>query len=179
MKYIGYFFLGKAVKKFSFRGELLIKINGYSTDLFLKETILFFEIQGALVAYSILRARPHKTDLLRISLEGIIDDKTAGPLINKAVYLDNKRLPAQSISRLYPTQLIGFHVIEKDTYIGVIQDYYDLKTQPVLEILSKEEEILIPLHKDFIVKLDETSRQIHVDLPDGLLELNHRVSAKT
>lgn len=172
MKYIDYFLLGIAVRKFSFRGELLIKINDYSPDLFLKETILFFEIQGALITYNVLRVRPHKTDLLRISLEGIIDDKTVEPLINKEVYLDNKRLPKQSISQPYPIQLIGFNVIERDRSIGVIHDYYDRRLQPLLEILSNGRKILIPLHEDLIIKLDEINREIHVNLPEGLLELN-------
>lgn len=175
---MGYFLLGIAVRKFSFRGELLIRINGYSPDLFIEETILFFEIQGSLVAYNILRAKPHKSDLLRVSLEGIMDEKKAGFLINKEVYLDNKRLPRQSKSKPYPIQLIGFNVIKNDTYIGVIQDYYERQTQPVLEILSNGKEILIPLHGDLIIKLDEKNREIHLDLPDGLLELNNGKTAK-
>ena len=67
---------------------------------------------------------------------------------------------------------IGFQVFDKDgKLIGTIKDI-DESTENVLFIIHNgEKEILIPVSEDYILHIDEKQKSIHMDLPEGLLEL--------
>ena len=43
--------------------------------------------------------------------------------------------------------------------------------QPLFVIDANGSEILIPVHDDFIKELDRKEQKIHLDLPDGLLDI--------
>jgi len=43
--------------------------------------------------------------------------------------------------------------------------------QILLKITYQEKEVLIPLHAETLKGVDPKSRQVHVQLPDGLLEI--------
>ena len=71
--------------------------------------------------------------------------------------------------------LIGFKVLLNDKRIlGKITQVAHNPGQDLLSILTPEnKEILIPLHEDFIAKVDKRSKTIVMDLPEGLIELNN------
>ena len=43
--------------------------------------------------------------------------------------------------------------------------------QEMFAITYKKRELLIPVSKDYIVKIDHDKKEILMDLPDGLLDL--------
>ena len=77
-----YFYLGTIVSKFSFKGELLIKIDSDEID-FKKIKTIFLETEGTLVPFSIQNVRFHKSSLLRIKLD-IVDNEDKLPTHQKS-----------------------------------------------------------------------------------------------
>ena len=43
--------------------------------------------------------------------------------------------------------------------------------QPVFEILINDKKFMVPIHDDFIEKIDKEKKSIHIVIPDGLLEI--------
>ena len=67
------FYLGKIVSKFSFKGEILLKLDSDEID-FKKLKTIFLDIDGTIVPYSIDNIKLHKSSLLRIRFENIDKD---------------------------------------------------------------------------------------------------------
>ena len=55
--------------------------------------------------------------------------------------------------------------------LGKIVTVYDLPNQPVASLNIEGKEVLFPLMKQFIVTVDREAGILHVDLPDGLLDV--------
>ena len=70
------FYLGKIVSKFSFKGEVLLKLDSDEID-FKKLKTIFLEIDGAIIPYSIDNIKLHKSSLLRIRFENIDNEEKA------------------------------------------------------------------------------------------------------
>ena len=82
------------------------------------------------------------------------------------------KLPELKQHQFYFHEVIGFKVIEKSHGdIGNIQDIFDNKSQPIFQILDAEKEILIPFHESFFVKIDRDTKELHLECPDGLIEM--------
>lgn len=67
--------------------------------------------------------------------------------------------------------LIGFEVVDKNKgTLGVIAEFLDYPNNPVYRIDYNGKDIFIPIHQDFILKVDDKKNQIKTLLPEGLVE---------
>jgi 16S rRNA processing protein RimM len=69
------------------------------------------------------------------------------------------------------TFLIGFSASNKNKTLGVIDDVFNMPANKLARVMQGQKELLIPLHNNFIVKIIKSKKEIHFDLPDGLLDL--------
>ena len=66
--------------------------------------------------------------------------------------------------------LIGWAILGKrGEKIGEITDFEPIPGNPCLYVNTGEETVMIPLHDDFIVDIDEEGGNITLDLPEGLI----------
>ena len=71
---------------------------------------------------------------------------------------------------VYQSDLIGCEVFDKTgRSLGVVTDFQETGGTPLLQVGS---DLLIPFANSICTKIDLESKQIVVDLPDGLLDLN-------
>ena len=62
----------------------------------------------------------------------------------------------------------------QDELLGTIQEIIENPGQILLSVLPQEgNNILVPLHDDFIVNVDHRKKIIIMDLPDGLTDINN------
>jgi 16S rRNA processing protein RimM len=67
---------------------------------------------------------------------------------------------------------IDYTVIDtKYGNIGKVRKIIDIQNNPLMVVLYDETDILIPKQNDFIISLDKRKREIHINTPDGLIEL--------
>ena len=66
------FYLGKIVKKYSFKGELLAKLDTDEPDLYSNLDAIFVDLRGNMVPFFIERSQLHKSDLLRLKFEDVV-----------------------------------------------------------------------------------------------------------
>ncbi|WP_191858705.1 ribosome maturation factor RimM [Hanstruepera ponticola] len=166
------FYLGKIVKKYSFKGELLIKLDTDEPDLYESLDALFIDLRNNLVPFFIESSQLHKSDLLRVKFEDVDTEADADALIKSDIYLPLEFLPKLDDDKFYFHEIIGFQVIDKTHgNIGTIKSVNDSTAQALFEIDKDGIEILIPMNDEFISKVDKTKKEILVNTPEGLIDL--------
>jgi 16S rRNA processing protein RimM len=61
------FYLGKIVKKYSFKGELLVKLDTDDPSIYTKMESVFIDKNKSLIPFFIERSSLHKSTLLRVN----------------------------------------------------------------------------------------------------------------
>ncbi len=167
------FYLGKIIKKYSYKGEVLIKTDGDLVENYFNLKNLFLENENNLVPFFIDRIKKHKPDILRIKFEDVNSEELANKILNKNIYLPLTLLKPLRGKKFYFHEVVGFKVISEKKVIGIINKINDLSPQPIFEIKNKNRIILVPIHNDFIIKINRKEKNIQLSLPDGLLELQN------
>ena len=166
------FFLGTIIGKYSFKGEILIKLDTDSPESYLDLKAILVNTAKGLVPFFIDRAQLHKTTLLRVKFEGVETESEADLLIKKKVFLPLDQLPKLKGSRFYYHEIKGFIAIDQfEKKIGILKSVNDSGPQALFMIDNNGTEILIPVHDNFIIKLNRKEKKIQLNLPDGLLEI--------
>ena len=166
------FYLGKIVKKYSFKGELLAKLDTDEPDIYENLDAIFIDLKGNLVPFFVQSSQLHKSELLRLKFEDVTTEADADALMKTELYLPLNLLPKLEGNKFYFHEVIGFTI--KDTNfgdVGVLKSINDSTAQSLFEIDRDGIEILIPMNDEFIVKVDRINKTIEVNTPEGLIEL--------
>ena len=166
------FYLGKIVKKYSFKGELLAKLDTDQPDLYDNLEAVFIDLRGNLVPFFIESSQLHKSDLLRLNFEDVNSEADADALIKSELYLPLDLLPKLDGDKFYFHEVIGFTIKDKNFgVVGILKGINDSTAQSLFEIDRDGIEILIPMNDEFIDKVDRKNKTIVVDTPEGLIDL--------
>jgi 16S rRNA processing protein RimM len=166
------FFLGKIVKKYSFKGELLVKLDTDEPALYENMDSVFIEVRDKLLPFFIESSQLHKSELLRVKFEDVDTEEDADSLMKNGLYLPLEFLPKLEDDKFYFHEIIGFKVEEKNFgHVGVVKAVNDSTAQTLLEIDRDGIEILIPMNDEFISKVDKENKTIFVETPEGLIDL--------
>lgn len=166
------FYLGKIVTKYSFKGELLIKLDTDQPELYENLDAMFIEVRNTLIPFFIESSQLHKSDLLRVQFEDVTTEADADALIKSDVYLPLEFLPKLEGNKFYFHEVIGF-TVEDVNYgkVGTVVSINDSTAQALFEIENDGKEILIPMNDAFIEKVDRKNKTIFVKTPEGLIDL--------
>ncbi|TRZ46315.1 ribosome maturation factor RimM [Robertkochia solimangrovi] len=166
------FYLGKIVKKYSFKGEVLVKLDTDEPELYENLESVFIALGNNLVPFFIDTSSLHKSSLLRLKLEDVDSEADADALLQSELYLPLEMLPELKGDQFYYHEVIGFEM-EDVNYgkVGIIKGINDAASQPLFEVESEGKEILIPLNDELIIKVDRKAKKILVETPEGLIDL--------
>ncbi|WP_103069533.1 ribosome maturation factor RimM [Aquimarina sediminis] len=166
------FYLGKIVSKFSFKGEVLIKLDTDEPESYVKMESVFVDYNNNMVPFFIEKCSLHKSDLLRIKFEDVDSEEDADDLMKAELYLPLTLLPKLEGNQFYFHEIIGFTIVDASFgEVGVIKAINDSTAQALFEIDRDGTEILIPMNDEFIDKIDRKSKTITVHTPEGLIDL--------
>ncbi len=166
------FYLGKIVSKYSFKGELLIKLDTDQPELYEDLDAIFIEVRNTLIPFFIESSQLHKSDLLRVRFEDVTNEADADALIKSDVYLPLEFLPKLEGNKFYFHEVIGFTMIDINYgKVGTIVSINDSTAQALFEVENDGKEILIPMNDEFIDKIDRKAKTIFVKTPEGLIDL--------
>ena len=166
------FYLGNIVKKHSFKGEVVIKLDTDEPELYKNMESVFVDLGGNLVPFFIKTSSLSRGTMLRVHFEDINNEEEADFIMKAGIYLPLNLLPKLEGNQFYFHEIIGFHVIDEiHGDVGVLVYINDKAAQPMFEIENGDVEIFIPMIDDFIKKIDRENKQIHVKTPEGLIDL--------
>ncbi len=135
---------------------------------------IFIEIQGGLVPYACRREDCFYKDnqCMVVFLKGLTNKDLTSELIDCAVFFPDQNMETQSDSGFDFPGLIGFTVSMKAySEEGEVVDWMDIPDNPLLVIQWREKEILLPARDQFVISVDYDNKQILVEPPDGLMEI--------
>jgi len=166
------FYLGKIVSKFSFKGEVLIKLDSDNPEQYLEMESVFVELNNNMVPFFVDKCKLHKSQMLRIKFEDVDTEQDADDMMRANLYLPLDLLPEMKEDQFYFHEIIGYQVIDiNHGGIGVISAINDTTSQAIFEIDYDGKQILIPVNDQFIHKLDKNKKQLIVNTPEGLIDL--------
>jgi 16S rRNA processing protein RimM len=166
------FYLGKIVRKHSFKGEVVAKLDTDEPELYENLESVFVALSNNLVPFFIEQSLLQKGNQLRIQFEDITTEEEADEIVGASLYLPLEFLPKLTDNKFYFHEIIGFDIEDvRHGYVGVISGVNDTTAQPLFEINSNGIDVFIPMIDDFIKKVDRENKKILVETPEGLIDL--------
>ncbi len=166
------FYLGRIVRKHSFKGEVVLKLDTDEPELYQEMESVFVNIGNNMIPFFIKDSLLQKGNQLRVNFETIQSEADADALLKAGVYLPLSMLPKLTGKKFYFHEIIGF-AAEDVAYgaIGTVTGVNDSSAQPLFEIEREGMQILVPMIDDFIVKIDREMEKILLKTPAGLLDM--------
>lgn len=167
------FYLGKIVKKYSFKGEVILKLDTDEPAIYENLDAVFLDLGKKLLPFFIENSLLQKGNQLRIRFEDVKNELDADAILKKDVYLPLNLLPKLKGDQFYFHEIIGF-MLKDVNYgeVGIITSINDKTAQDLFVIGKENSEILIPMIDDFIKKIDRKNNIVLVETPEGLIDMN-------
>jgi len=102
------FYLGKIVTKYSFKGEVVIKLDTDEPELYKEMESVYVEFGSNLVPFFIDKSSLHKGNQLRVQFEDVYSEEEANAILKCGIYLPSTMLPKLSGNKFYFHEVIGF-----------------------------------------------------------------------
>jgi len=159
--------VGKVVGVHGIRGEIkVLPYSEYDEDVW--RAVSIFPGEGN-SPYKVLQIRPHKGVIL-IKLAGVATRDEAAALVGREVFTGKELLTTLPEGEYYWFELTGMEVeTEEGRQLGRVEKVFATGSNDVLEINGPLGEVLIPVIKDVIVKVEKGRNRVIVRLLDGLL----------
>ena len=107
-----------------------------------------------------------------VKFEDIDTIEQAEALPKSRLFLPLASLPALEDDQYYYHEIIGFTVEdEQQGTLGTVQDVYESTGQDMIVMQYQEKEVFIPINDDIVQRVDKSESIVHVNLPEGLLDV--------
>ncbi|PKV66545.1 ribosome maturation factor RimM [Pontibacter ramchanderi] len=172
MKIDDCFLLGHIVKTHGIKGQVVAFFDvDYPEDYDELESV-FLEQQGRLVPFFIEGMEPQAKGRFIIKFEDISTIEQAEKLRNTSLYLPLDELPELEDGQFYFHDVIGYRVVDQNHGpLGTVKEFYDMPQQQLMAMDYNNEEMLIPVMDEVFLRADHETKELHVNLPEGLLEV--------
>ena len=163
--------IARVLKSYGTEGEILAGFRERGVeDLNLEEPV-FIIFDGLPVPFFIESLKEKGTSKALLHLTGVHDLTDAEELAGRDIFArKDSLLGTGEDDDLSAEDLIGWTIQDKDGHtIGEITDFEPIPGNPCLYVTHDGQTVMIPLHKDFIIDLDEDSMVLCLDLPEGLI----------
>jgi len=172
---VEYLTIGKIARPHSNRGEVIINIMTDFPSRFFDDSCYFIQFKkNDPVSYTVERVREHKGRIIA-KFKGIDSINDAEVLRNGFIVIpEEERMVKDDDDYFYHYELIGMKVIlENGRLIGSVREIMEIAGgRDILAVNTGKGEVLIPFVDRFCIEINRESREITVELPAGLEEIN-------
>ena len=133
---------------------------------------VFLKREGSFEEHDVESLRfDRNSDFLK--LKGVDTLEGANLLAGKEIYIPEESFGPLEDGNYYHFQIIGSAVLAKDGEgLGTVKSLLSAGEQTLLVVERGGREVLIPFTRSICLDVDTSRREIRVDLPDGLIDLN-------
>ncbi len=147
-------------------GQLLLSfLDILPEDIDLEEPV-FIEFDGLPVPFYFESFTPRGNNRALVHLTGVHSLKDADELTGASVYADY-------FEEEEDQDFTGWTILQADgSTVGTVADYEDIPGNPCLYVdLADGRQVLLPLHPDLVLAVDESRQTLTLEIPAGLLDL--------
>ena len=155
-------------------GELVLGFRDIAPEDISIEEPVFICFDGLPVPFFIESFQKKGQAKAVVKLTDIESSEDAREVTGQAVYADCESLGIEDEDDF--SMLEGWTLLDEGgTAVGQITGYMDIPGNPCLEVRTGQEagdgagEIIIPLHEDLVLSIDEEKRELTMSIPAGLL----------
>lgn len=162
--------IGQVVAPFGLHGELKMRLLTDIPDRFTElETVYLGPSHRG---YRIVGVRPHKGEMVVLTLEHVTDADAAEKLRNVDVTIPLSQLAKLPPGFYYQHDILGLQVVTlQERLLGTIKDIIVTGGNDVYVIKAPDgKEILIPAIKDVVKQVDLNRKMMYIDAIEGLLD---------
>jgi 16S rRNA processing protein RimM len=172
MKQDELFHMGKIVRAFGTKGEVVFQIDNEMLTRIKKLESVFVKINENLVPFFIELLQPRPKNQALVKFMDVDSTEDASQLSGCDFYIPIVLLPKQKDTQLYSIEIEGFTVIDVNRgETGTVRTILEMPQQSLLAIDFNGKEILIPIVDEIVKKIDRKNKTIHIEAPEGLIEL--------
>lgn len=166
------FQLGYIVKTHGIKGQVVAFFDVDFPEDYEDLESVFLEQQGRLVPFFIDNMEAQQKGRFIIKFEDINTIEQAEKLRNTALYLPLDELPELEEDQFYFHDVIGYTVVDANHGdLGIVKEFYDLPQQQLMAMEYMGQEMLIPVIDEIFLRADHDTKKLHINLPEGLLEV--------
>jgi len=166
-----YFSIGKIVATHGLTGEVVLQhALGKKTDLKGLETIFIEERKGSFLPYFVEGTKLKNNEEVYVKLEGFNTKESGKRILQREVWLLKADFDKYA-GKSSPISLLGYMMISEGEEIGEVIEVIEQPMQVLCKILYHGNEAFIPIHEESLDKIDKKKKQVHVNLPEGLLDI--------
>lgn len=163
--------IGKIVGTHGVHGELLIEHTLGKRSTFTGVKALFIEERkDQFIPWFIEKASARSERETLLKLEGVDTKEKAQKLARRPVWLAEADFE-KNVARAAPVKLLGYHIHDGEQDLGEILELIEQPHQLLCRLVIESKDVLIPLHQDSLRRIDHKKRIVHVELPEGLLDI--------
>jgi 16S rRNA processing protein RimM len=165
--------LGTITKTHGIHGQVVLLMDQLSFNDIQKLESVFIEIDGLPVPFFIsgFEEKNSKTLILTFDDIGIVE--IIKDLVDCQVYIPRSVIRSEKQLLGIDKNIVGYHVTDKSLgSLGVVAEMISIEHNPLIKIIQGKKEILLPLQPDFILQIDAVSKNIYVNVPEGLIDLS-------
>ena len=158
--------IGKVLKSNGTEGGLVMSfLDIVPEDIDLQEPV-FIEFDGLPVPFYFESFTPKGNNRALVQLTGVRNLKDADELAGADVYADYFEEDEEE-------DFTGWTVQDpQGRTVGVVSAHEDIPGNPCLWVKKADgEEILLPLHEDLVLEVDEHRQILTLTIPEGILDL--------
>lgn len=162
-------YVGKVVKTHGIEGALHIACEPDFSEIISKEQVLFLEYEGMALPFCVNELQMLNPGAFLISFLDYDHIDQVKRFVSCKVYIDTKgkdNMPDVFNERNF----IDYTFIDVNLgVLGVLKDVI-YKQQNLFVLNRNDTEILLPVLPEFIIDVDHNSKEIYLDLPEGMLD---------
>ena len=163
--------IGTVVSKHGFKGSIKVNLLSIKFKRVPDIDFIFIDIDNCFIPFKVDNLSFSNNKCVILKLQEINSDNEASEVISKSVYLDKKYSKSIDKEDFLYDEFLNFLVYKDSKKIGKIVNVISSLPQPVFEILINDKKFMVPIHNDFIEKIDRENKCIFLLIPDGLLEI--------
>ncbi len=172
MKLDELFQLGKIVRTFGTKGEVVFQVDAEILSQIKKLESVFLKINENLVPFFIEQLQPRPKGQAMVKFMDVDSTEEASLLAGCDIYIPLGILPKQKGAQLHSVEIEGFTVIDAVRgETGTVRTVLEMPQQSLLAIDFNGKEILIPIVDEIVKKIDRKTKTIYIEAPEGLIEL--------
>ena len=158
--------IGQILKSNGRDGELLVSFTLIAPeDVDIQEPV-FIEFDGLPVPFYFESFTPRGNTRALVRLTGVRNLTDADELAGAVLYAPDDSYEDEE------EDLTGWTVLDADGKpVGTVTAHEDIPGNPCIWVETGHGEVLVPLHEELVLEVDEEKETLRMEIPEGLLDL--------